>query len=94
MPVLRDRVLELLGPALQGPDPVYVDGTLGMGGHAEGVLAAFPRTRLVGIDRDHEALALAGDRPAAYADRITLVHAGHDAFAQAVHAPGTPPWAP
>ncbi len=90
MPVLRDRVLELLGPALQGPDPVYVDGTLGMGGHAEGVLAAFPRTRLVGIDRDQEALALAGERLAAYADRITLVHAVYDEFAQVVDALGIP----
>jgi 16S rRNA (cytosine1402-N4)-methyltransferase len=90
VPVLRDRVLELLGPALQGPDPVYVDGTLGMGGHAEGVLAAFPRTRLVGIDRDQEALALAGERLAAYADRITLVHAVYDEFAQVVDALGIP----
>ena len=67
-----------------------MDGTLGMGGHAEGVLAAFPRTRLIGIDRDQEALALAGERLSAYADRITLVHAVYDEFAQVVDALGIP----
>lgn len=90
LPVLRDRVVELLGPALQGLESVCVDGTLGMGGHAEGVLAAFPRTRLIGIDRDQEALALAGERLSAYADRITLVHAVYDEFAQVVDALGIP----
>ena len=74
VPVLRDRVVGLLGPALERPGAVYVDATLGMGGHAEAVLAAHPEAVLVGLDRDHEALALAGERLAPYGDRARLVH--------------------
>ena len=58
-PVLRDRVVELLEPALSEPGSVCVDGTLGMGGHAEGILEHCPEAHVVGIDRDQEALALA-----------------------------------
>ncbi len=90
IPVLRERVLELLAPALQEPGAVYVDATLGMGGHAEGVLQTFPQARLVGIDRDADALALAGARLARFADRITLVHAVYDEFASVVDALGIP----
>ena len=63
------------------PGAVYVDGTLGMGGHAQAVLERRPQARVVGIDRDHEALALAGERLAPYADRLTLVHAVYDEVA-------------
>ena len=78
VPVLRDRILELLSPALQRPGAVFLDGTLGMGGHTEAVLAACPAARAVGIDRDTEALALAGERLAGYGDRFTGVHAVYD----------------
>jgi 16S rRNA (cytosine1402-N4)-methyltransferase len=82
VPVLRDRILELLSPALQEPGSVLVDGTLGMGGHAEAVLAACPAARVVGIDRDTEALELAGERLAAFGDRFTGVHAVYDELPQ------------
>ena len=88
LPVLRDRVVELLGPALAEPGAVYVDGTLGMGGHALAVLEAFPQVRLVGIDRDTEALDLARERLAAHADRLTLVHAVYDEFASVLDSLG------
>ncbi|MDQ2757313.1 MAG: 16S rRNA (cytosine(1402)-N(4))-methyltransferase RsmH, partial [Actinomycetota bacterium] len=78
VPVLRDRVVELLGPALERPGAVYLDGTLGMGGHALAVLEAHPAVRVIGLDRDREALALAGERLAAHADRVDLVHAVFD----------------
>ena len=80
VPVLLERCLELLAPALdRGERPaVYVDATLGLGGHAEAVLAAHPRTLLVGLDRDPEALARARARLAPYADRAQLVHAVYD----------------
>lgn len=77
-PVMRARVIELLGPCLQVPGAVHVDGTLGMGGHAEAVLNACPLARLVGIDRDTEALELARRRLAGFGDRVVLVHAVHD----------------
>ena len=61
VPVLLDRVVALLAPALDHPGAVLVDATLGLGGHSEAVLAACPEARLVGIDRDPDALALAGE---------------------------------
>src|SRR5262249_8170151 len=81
VPVLLERCLELLGPALSAPvgrDAVYVDATLGLGGHAGAVLASHPRLVLIGLDRDTEALGLAGERLAAYAGRTHLVHAVYD----------------
>jgi 16S rRNA (cytosine1402-N4)-methyltransferase len=78
VPVLRERILDLLAPALAAPGALCVDGTVGMGGHAEAVLQRWPGVRLVGIDRDREALALAGERLAGYGERVTLVHAVYD----------------
>ncbi|MDU5843845.1 MAG: 16S rRNA (cytosine(1402)-N(4))-methyltransferase RsmH, partial [Cutibacterium avidum] len=78
IPVMRTRILDLLSPALEGENPVHLDGTLGMGGHAEAVLNRFPRVQLVGIDRDKQALAMAGARLESFGDRVHLVHAVHD----------------
>jgi 16S rRNA (cytosine1402-N4)-methyltransferase len=78
VPVLLGRVLELLAPALTAPGAVVVDATLGMGGHAEALLVAHPQARLIGIDRDTDALALATRRLAPFETRITLVHAVYD----------------
>jgi len=82
-PVLLERCLELLAPALAAPgrsgrDAIHVDATLGLGGHAEAVLVGYPRLVLVGLDRDPQALRLAGERLARYADRTRLVHARYD----------------
>ncbi len=88
VPVLRDRVVELLQPALAAPGAVCVDGTLGMGGHAEAILEACPTARLVGIDRDQDALDLAEARLVRYADRLTLVHAVYDEFSSVVASLG------
>ncbi len=82
VPVMRDRVVELLAPALQGAGSVCVDATLGMGGHAEAVLTRCPAARVVGLDRDTEALALARERLAAFGDRFTAVHAVYDEVAE------------
>src|SRR3954452_9789740 len=79
-PVLLERTLELLAPALESPGAVAVDATLGLGGHSEALLGAFPSLHLVGIDRDPAALALAGERLARFADRTDLVHARYDAL--------------
>ena len=80
VPVMLDRCLELLAPALDRAGAVLVDGTLGLGGHAEAFLRRFPGLTLVGIDRDPEALRLAGERLAPFADRTHLVHAVSDAL--------------
>ena len=88
LPVMRDRVVELLAPALQEAGSVVVDGTLGMGGHAEALLTRCPNAHLVGIDRDREALALAGRRLAGFGPRVTLVHAVYDQVGQVLAARG------
>ncbi|MBK7821574.1 MAG: 16S rRNA (cytosine(1402)-N(4))-methyltransferase RsmH [Tessaracoccus sp.] len=77
-PVMRDRIVDLLRPALQRPGAVYVDGTLGLAGHARAILEACPEARLVGIDRDPDAHEVARERLGELADRATLVHAVYD----------------
>ena len=58
LPVMLARIVELLSVALSRPGSTYVDCTLGLGGHAEAILLACPEARLIGIDRDTQALAL------------------------------------
>ena len=79
VPVLLERCVGLLAPALAQPEAVVVDCTLGMGGHAEALLARTP-ARLVGLDRDPEALRRSALRLAPAGDRVTLVHAVYDAL--------------
>ena len=81
VPVLLDRVVSLLAPALERPtgeSAVLVDCTLGLGGHSEAVLARIAAARVVGVDRDPAALELASTRLAPYGDRFTGVHAVYD----------------
>jgi 16S rRNA (cytosine1402-N4)-methyltransferase len=91
-PVLLDRCLELLGPALDptspalaASHPVHVDATLGLGGHAAAVLERFPNVRLIGLDRDPQALELARERLAPYDDRVVTEHANFDHLATILH---------
>jgi 16S rRNA (cytosine1402-N4)-methyltransferase len=79
VPVLLDRCVGLLAPALLSEQDVVVDCTLGMGGHSEALLQRTP-ARLVGLDRDPEALRRSGERLAGYGSRVTLVHAVYDAL--------------
>jgi 16S rRNA (cytosine1402-N4)-methyltransferase len=72
--VLAREIIEHLSPRDHG---VYVDGTLGGGGHAARVLEAAPGATLIGIDRDPAALAAAGARLAAFGDRAKLVHGNY-----------------
>jgi len=73
VPVLVDEVHALLQPERGG---IFVDCTVGLGGHARMVLEA-GATRLIGIDRDTDALALAGAALEPFAERVTLVHADY-----------------
>jgi 16S rRNA (cytosine1402-N4)-methyltransferase len=78
VPVLLDRVVALVSPALGRPGAVMVDATLGLGGHAEAVLEACPEARVIGVDRDPNALRLAGERLSRFGDRFTGVQAVYD----------------
>nr|WP_216077685.1 16S rRNA (cytosine(1402)-N(4))-methyltransferase RsmH [Isoptericola sediminis] len=90
MPVLLQRCVDLLAPALAEPGSVLVDCTLGMGGHTEAVLEQVPTARVLGIDRDPQALELASRRLARFGDRFTPVHAVYDEIEDVVdeHAGG------
>lgn len=69
--VLLDECIEALNIK---PDGIYVDGTLGMGGHSLQIVKRLTTGRLISIDRDERAISRAGQRLAEYMDRITLVH--------------------
>jgi 16S rRNA (cytosine1402-N4)-methyltransferase len=78
VPVLLERTLALLEPALAGRPATMVDATLGLGGHTAALLAAHPQLTVVGLDRDPEALRRSGERLAQYEGRTHLVHAIYD----------------
>ena len=71
-PVLLGAVLEFLVPALEHGG-VFVDGTVGLGGHARGVLERAPEAELIGIDRDPRSLEAARANLAAHQERVRLV---------------------
>ena len=89
VPVMAARIVELLAPALAGGG-TYVDCTLGLGGHARLVLEACPQARLVGIDRDADALAIARERLAPFGDRVALYEAVYDELPDVLAEDGTP----
>ncbi len=78
VPVLLDRVVALVAPALEHEGAVLVDATVGLGGHSEAVLRGCPRARVVGVDRDPHAVDRSRRRLAAAGDRFTAVHAVYD----------------
>ncbi|ACU70574.1 S-adenosyl-methyltransferase MraW [Catenulispora acidiphila DSM 44928] len=78
IPVMLERCVEILGPALERPGAVVLDATLGLGGHSEAFLRRFPDVRLIGLDRDPQALEASGRRLAPFGERATLVHAVYD----------------
>jgi 16S rRNA (cytosine1402-N4)-methyltransferase len=90
VPVMVDRVLALLGPALSHAGAVLVDATLGLGGHSEAFLRSYDGLRLVGLDRDPHALRLAGDRLAPFEGRTTFVHAVYDELPAVLDELGIP----
>jgi 16S rRNA (cytosine1402-N4)-methyltransferase len=88
IPVLLERTVEILAPALAAPGAVLVDATLGMGGHSEALLRRFPELILLAIDRDEDALRLAGERLAPFGARVRLVHAVYDTIPGALKKAG------
>lgn len=96
VPVLLDRCVELLAPALtrhapDGSGAVLVDATLGAGGHAERFLTDFSGLRLIGLDRDPDALLIAGERLSRFRDRVQLVRTRYDGIARVLGETGS--WA-
>ena len=87
-PVLLERCVELLAPALEAPGAVLVDATLGMGGHTEAFLERFPNLTVVGLDRDTDALAIARERLERFGDRVHLVHTVYDGIEEALDGLG------
>lgn len=83
VPVLVDLVVDLFRDV---PPGLYVDATLGGGGHAAAVLAANPGLRLLGLDRDDRAIDAATRRLAPFGDRVEIVRTGFDRLADEVSA--------
>jgi len=77
-PVLLSEVLEYLRP--NRGDGVFVDATVGLGGHSEALLERYPEARLIGIDRDPEALERSKERLSRFGDRVTLVRGRHESL--------------
>ena len=69
-------------------DGIYVDGTLGGGGHSYEIAKRLTTGRLIGIDQDYDALEAAGERLRPFADRVTLVHSNYEAMVDRVHELG------
>src|SRR5919112_389487 len=84
-PVLLTETVEGLAPERGG---LFVDATLGMGGHSEAILERSPETRVLGLDRDREALAIAGARLARFRTRFRAVHANHRDLARILEEMG------
>lgn len=85
-PVLINETIEYLRPQ---PGRIYLDGTLGAGGHAEKILVlSQPDGRLIGLDRDESALNIARERLSRFGDRATLVHANFTEAAEVLRRLG------
>lgn len=88
VPVMRDRMVELVGYGVRSAEapsrPIIVDGTLGAGGHSEAFLEAFPDAMVVGLDRDPNALAEAGERLARFGERFVSYRTRFDGISGAL----------
>jgi len=93
IPVLLERCIELLAPALEAQGAVLIDGTLGLGGHTEAFLERFGELRVLGLDRDADAIAYSATRLARFGDRVRFAQVRFDdmAVAMAEHFPGVRP---
>ena len=78
-PVMLERCITLLTPSIEGnKNPIVVDATMGLGGHSEALLERFPTLRIIGLDRDMQAISIATKRLERFTERFTIVHAIYD----------------
>ena len=84
-PVMLEEVLEWLRIR---PDGIYVDATLGAGGHSAAIAARLSSGRLISLDRDAQALVIARERLKEFASRVTFVHSTFARIAEAVQGLG------
>lgn len=88
VPVMRDRMVELVGMGVHSENapqrPIIVDCTLGAGGHTEAFLEEFPNAIVIGLDRDPNALAEAGERLAKFGDRFVSFRCRFDGISDAI----------
>src|SRR5215469_2110843 len=75
---MLSECVEALDAADAVEDAVLVDCTLGLGGHSEALLTRYPKARLLGLDRDPEALNRSRERLAPFGERFEAVHAVYD----------------
>lgn len=87
--VALDKCIDLLTPAINNStSPVFVDATLGLGGHSFEMLNRFPNLTLIGIDRDTQAIAKASARLSQFGNRVHIAHSVFDCFNEVVKAFG------
>ena len=84
-PVLLRETISLLAPERGG---LFVDGTVGLGGHSEALLNASPATRVIGIDLDSESLELVRERLAPFGERFRAVQANFREMARVLEQAG------
>src|SRR4051794_17907665 len=90
IPVLLDAVLDGLNVTAY-PDGLFIDGTVGAGGHASAILSAGPESRLLGFDRDPRSLDIARANLAQFGERVTLVNANYDTMGKVAPEHGFDP---
>src|SRR5579863_10777952 len=88
VPVMLDEVLEWLRVK---PDGIYVDATLGAGGHSAAIAERLTSGRLISLDRDARALELARERLKIFGEKVTLVQSAFSRIAEVAHELGIPP---
>jgi 16S rRNA (cytosine1402-N4)-methyltransferase len=81
---LRDEIVALFAPV---PAGVIIDATLGGGGHSAALLEAYAGMRIIGLDRDEDALSAAGEHLSRFGDRVRLVHAPFSSLADVTSEP-------
>ena len=89
IPVMLDRCIALLTPSIEtSPNPIVIDATLGFGGHSHELLERFPKLRIIGLDRDLNAISKSSERLKKFAGRLTIIHAVYDQLPEILRQQG------